>query len=162
MELKTYSRKIGIMKHLSTGFALTYMNGSKACILLVGSLLLGACASQSSKAIANLDSSSPEFSSAPCQNARQNAWFYDEANKTKLWAGPSVIFLAGPLAFIPVLATNIGLNSADHIQANDISTQCGGQPLTQKALSQNIALDATISVAVGGIAPAIAPKVTAP
>jgi hypothetical protein len=48
------------------------------------------------------------------------------------------------------------------MQANDISTQCGGQPVTQKALSQYIALDATISVALGGIAPAIAPKVTAP
>ena len=150
------------MKHRSTGYALSHMNFSKVCILLVASLLLGACASHTSKAIAKLDSSSPEFSSAPCQNARHNAWLHDEAQKNKLWAGPSVIFLAGPMAVIPVLATNIGLNSADHMQANDISTQCGGQPVTQKALSQYIALDATISVALGGIAPAIAPKVTAP
>ena len=162
MELKIYSLKIGIIKRRSSGYALIYMNGSKVCILLVASQLLGACASHSSKAIAKLDSGSPEFSSAACQNARQNAWLYDEAQINKLWAGPSVFFLAGPIAVLPVLATNIGLNSADHLQANDISTQCGGQPLTQKALSQNIALDATISVAVGGIAPAIAPKVTVP
>jgi hypothetical protein len=138
------------------------MNCSKVCILLVANLLLGACASQSSKAIAKLDSGSPEFSSAPCQNARHNAWLYDEVQKNKLWAGPSVILLAGPIAVLPVLVTNIGLNSADHISANDISGQCGGQVLSQKTLNQNIAMDATLSVAVGGIAPALAPRVTAP
>ena len=90
MELKIYSLKIGIIKRRSSGYALIYMNGSKVCILLVASQLLGACASHSSKAIAKLDSGSPEFSSATCQNARQNAWLYDEAQINKLWAGPSV------------------------------------------------------------------------
>jgi hypothetical protein len=73
-----------------------------------------------------------------------------------------VIFLAGPVAVIPVLATSIGLNSADHLQANDITRHCGGQPLTTNELTQNIAMDATLSVAVGGIAPAMLPKGSAP
>ncbi len=138
------------------------MNCFNVCIWLAATSLLGACASQSSQAIAKLDTDSAEFHSVPCQNARHNAWLYDEAQKNKLWAGPSVVFLAGPIAVIPVLASNIGLNTADHIQANDISAQCGGKPLTQQALNQNIAVDATISVVVGGMAPAVALKITAP
>ena len=138
------------------------MNYFKVCLWLTAPLLLGACASQSAKAIAKLDTEGAEFNSVPCQNARHNAWLYDEAQKNKIWAGPSVILLAGPIAVIPVLASNIGINTADHIQANDISTQCGGQPLTQDALNQNIAVDATISVVVGGMAPSVAPKASAP
>lgn len=135
---------------------------TKIPMLLVTALFLAGCASQSSKAIAKLDSGSTAFSSEQCENARQNAWFHEEAQKNKLWAGPSVILLAGPIAVIPVLATNIGLSSADHIQANDITRQCGGQPLNQTELNQNIAIDAAVSVAVGGIAQTVTPKVTAP
>ena len=138
------------------------MHCVKLALLLMVTLFLGGCASQSSKAIAKLDSASPAFSSAPCESARQHAWLHDEAQKNKLWAGPSVIFLAGPVAVIPVLATSIGLNSADHLQSNDITRHCGGQPLTTNELTQNIAMDATLSVAVGGIAPAMLPKGSAP
>lgn len=134
----------------------------KTHLLLVAAMFLSGCASQSSKAIAKLDTDSTAFTSEQCENARQNAWFHDEAQKNKLWAGPSAILLAGPVAVIPVLAANIGLSSADHIQANDITRQCGGQPLSQTELNQNIAIDAAVSVAVGGIAPTVTPKVTAP
>ncbi|MFM7800912.1 MAG: hypothetical protein ACKO69_01975 [Limnohabitans sp.] len=134
----------------------------KLGLWLIVTFALGGCASQSSKAISKLVSTSQEFSSTSCENARQHAWLHDEAQKNKIWVAPSVIFLAGPVAVIPVLATSIALNSADQVQANDISKHCGGQPLTPNELSQNIAIDATLSLAVGGIAPAMLPKGSAP
>lgn len=162
MKTVTFFEKLGIIKSWVNKQSLHPMNHTRLCTLLTATLLLGACASQSSKAIAKLDTDSPAFHSIACQNARSNAWLQDEAQKNKVWAGPSVIFLAGPVAVLPVLAANIGLNSADHLQANDIATQCGGEPLTKEALNQNMALDATLSIAVGGLAPVVTPKGIAP
>ena len=127
-------------------------------------LLLVACASESGKTIASLDPKSDDFGSRGCQNARHNAWVHDEVKRNKVWVAPSVLFFVGPIAAVPVLATSIGLNAADHLQANDIALQCGGKPLTQTEVNKNIAIDSSIAIAIGGAAPALATvtKPTAP
>jgi len=132
-------------------------------ILLAIAVLVTGCASQSSKVISSLDNSNPVFSSGQCENARQNAWMHDEAQKNKLWVGPSVIFLAGPVAILPVFVSNVGLNTADRMQANDIATRCGGTPQTQQQMATDIALDASVSLAVGAVVPASLPiKISPP
>lgn len=122
-----------------------------ALILLLAGL--SACASHSSKAIAKLDDKSEEFGSGACQNARHNAWIHDELKTAKLWAAPSLLLVMGPAAAIPLFAANVGLNTADHMKASDITTQCGGTAPTQEAMAGNIALDAALDLTVGAVVP---------
>lgn len=120
------------------------------CIL---TCVLGACASQSGKTIGSLDNNSAEYASAACQNARHNAWIHEETQNAKLWAGPSAVLLLGPAAIFPVFLTNVGVNTADHLQANNIAANCGGKVHPQDEVNKSIALDATLSLAVGSFAP---------
>jgi hypothetical protein len=139
------------------------MKNLYVAILLAIAVLVTGCASQSSKVISSLDNSSPVFSSGQCENARENAWMHDEASKNKIWVGPSVILLAGPMAILPVFVSNVGLNTADRMQANDIATRCGGSPQTKQQMATDIALDASVSMAVGAVVPASLPtKITPP
>ena len=123
-----------------------YMRYPLLCILT--SMLLG-CASQSAKTIGSLDMESVEYASAACQNARNNAWVHEETQNAKLWAGPSAMLLLGPAALVPVFFTNVGVNTADHLKANDIAANCGGKVKPQHEVNSTIALDATLSLAVG-------------
>jgi len=139
------------------------MKNRQCAILLAISALMAGCACHSSIVISNLDSSSQVFQSGPCENARQNAWMHDEAQKNKLWVGPSVLLLAGPMAVLPVFVSNVGLNTADKMQANDIAARCGGNPQTQQQMATDIALDASLSLAVGAVVPTTLPtKITPP
>jgi len=121
-----------------------------ACIL---TCLLAGCASQSAKVIGSLDNNSKEYASAACQNARHNAWIHEETQNAKLWAGPSAMLLLGPVALLPVFAAGVGVNTADHMQANDIAANCGGKARSQKEVNTSIAVDATLSLAVGNVVP---------
>ena len=127
-----------------------YMRYPLLCILT--SMLLG-CASQSAKTIGSLDMESAEYASAACQNARNNSWVHEETQNAKLWAGPSAMLLLGPAALVPVFFTNVGVNTADHLKANDIAANCGGKVKPQHEVNSTIALDATLSLAVGTVVP---------
>ena len=116
-------------------------------------LCLTGCASYSSKAIGSLDNQHPAFHTIDCQNARDNAWIHEDLKQIKLVAGPSLLLIAGPVMAIPVLLANVGLNTADHLKANDIKTLCGGKALTPDELTQSIVIDTGISAATGALLP---------
>jgi len=138
------------------------MKFSFALVVLVTTGFLTGCASHSAKTIAGLDNNDPTFNSSACESARANAWVHDTTQKNKLWVGPSFIWLAGPVALVPMFVTNVGLNTADKLQANDIAAQCGGKPQSQAQMSADIALDASLSLAAGAIVPVTIPKLTPP
>ena len=133
-----------------------------ASMVLVMTGVFTGCASHSAKTIAGLDNNDATFNSSACENARANAWVHDTTQKNKLWVGPSFIWLAGPIALVPVFVTNVGLNTADKLQANDIERQCGGKPQSQEEMRADIALDASLSLAAGAIVPVTIPKLTPP
>lgn len=118
---------------------------------LVG--LCVACASHSSKMIGKLQDKNPQFTTADCQNARQNAGVHDEVQNAKLWVGPSVLLLAGPLAIVPVFLSGVGLNTMDQLQANDIAKHCGGTAVSQEAVAQSVAVDSALSLGLGVAVP---------
>jgi len=120
------------------------------------------CASHSTKAIGKLDNTQPIFHSNACKNARSNAWVYQEAKDAKLWAGPSALLIVGPIAFIPVLFANAGVNAADRLKAADIASNCGGTPPNPETVAGYIALDVTIDIATGSLIPATLPLKSAP
>jgi len=125
-------------------------------------ILLTGCASHSTKAIGKLDNAEPIFHSNACKNARNNAWVYQEAKDAKLWAGPTALFIAGPIALIPVLFANASVNAADHLKAADIASHCGGNPPNPDAVAGDIALEASIDIATGSLIPAALPLKSAP
>ena len=123
-------------------------------LLLIGALVLQGCASHSSTAVADLSSRGEVFNSPACQNARQNAWLHDDLKSIKTMAGPALLIIAGPVLLVPVLFANVGLSTADHLTANDIKAECGGNALTAEQITQSIARDATLSVFTGAVVPA--------
>jgi hypothetical protein len=133
--------------------------------LAFGLLFLPGCTSYSSAAIAELSDrsdQSAEFQSAGCQSARQNAWLHDDLKNVKLWATPSLLLIAGPVMVVPVLFANVGLNTADHLTANEIKTNCGGKALTDAQITQSIAVDTGLGVLTGTVlSGSVAPASTA-
>ena len=124
---------------------------SALVVSLVG--LCAACASHSSKMIGKLQDKNPQFATAECQNARQNAGVHDDVQNAKLWVGPSVLLLAGPLAIVPVFLSGVGLNTMDQMQANDIAKNCGGKAISQEAVAQSVAVDSALSLGLGVVVP---------
>ena len=115
--------------------------------------LVAGCASHSSKMIGKLQDKNPKFSTAACQKARQNAGVHDDVQNAKLWVGPSVLLLAGPVAIVPVFLSGVGLNTADQMQANDIAKNCGGTALPDEGVAKNVAVDSALSLGLGTIVP---------
>lgn len=123
-----------------------------AVVFMVAGLCAG-CASHSSKMIGKLQDKNPQFATAACQNARQNAGVHDDVQNAKLWVGPSVLLLAGPLAIVPVFLSGVGLNTMDQMQANDIAKNCGGTAVSQQAVAQSVAVDSALSLGLGVAVP---------
>ena len=127
------------------------LSRSALVLMLIG--LCAGCASHSSKMIGKLQDKNPQFATAPCQNARQNAGVHDEVQNAKLWVGPSVLLLAGPLAIVPVFLSGVGFNTMDQMQANDIAKNCGGKAVSQEAVAKSVAVDSALSLGLGVAVP---------
>ena len=121
----------------------------RSILLAMCVLALPGCMSYSSKAVAELDHESEAFTSAECQNSRQNAGIHDSLKNIKLVASSSLMLIAGPVMAIPVLFANVGLNTADHLKANEIKSNCGGQALSTEKLTQSIAVDTGLGLLTG-------------
>ena len=127
------------------------LSRSALVLMLIG--LCASCASHSSKMIGKLQDKNPQFATPQCQNARQNAGVHDDVQNAKLWVGPSVLLLAGPLAIVPVFLSGVGLNTMDQMQANDIAKNCGGTAISQEAVAQSVAVDSALSLGLGVVVP---------
>ena len=121
----------------------------RSLLLVMCVLVLPGCMSYSTKAAAELDHESDAFTSAECQNSRQNAGIHDSLKNFKLVASSSLMLIAGPVMAIPVLFANVGLNTADHLKANEIKSNCGGQALSTEKLTQSIAVDTGLGLLTG-------------
>jgi hypothetical protein len=123
----------------------------RSLLLAMCVLVLPGCMSYSTKAAAELDHETDAFTSAECQNSRQNAGIHDSLKNIKLVASSSLMLIAGPVMAIPVLFANVGLNTADHLKANEIKSKCGGQALSTEKLTQSIAVDTGLSLLTGSV-----------
>ena len=130
-----------------------FMKLLRSALVLSLISVCAACASHSSKMIGRLQDKNPQFATAACQNARQNAGVHDDVQNAKLWAGPSILLLAGPLAIVPVFLSGVGLNTMDQLQANDIAKNCGGTAVSQEAVARSVAVDSALSLGLGVAVP---------
>ena len=63
---------------------------------------------------------------------------------------------------LPLIVTNAGVNTADHLKAVEIPSNCGGNPPKPEAVARDIALEVTIDIATGSLIPANLPLKSAP
>jgi hypothetical protein len=63
---------------------------------------------------------------------------YQEAKDAKLWLGPTTLLFVSPVAIIPLLIANTGLNTADYFKAADIASSCGGNPPNSEAVARKL------------------------
>ena len=120
-------------------------------LFLMSCLLLSGCASQSSKAVAKLDPEDFLFHMRECREARASTQDFDLLKRAKMVLSPLVVVVTGGLLAGPVLAANAGLETADHVNASSITVACGGAPKNMNEIATEVALDAAIGVATGGV-----------
>ena len=120
-------------------------------LFLMSCLLLSGCASQSSKAVAKLDPEDFLFHMRECREARASTQDFDLLKRAKTVLSPLGVIVTGGLFTGPVLAANAGLETADHMNASNITVACGGAPKNMSEIAAEVALDAAIGVATGGV-----------
>ena len=124
---------------------------------IVGVMLLTGCASESRVKVVNLDQRHQMYKTEGCQQAITNAKVYDDMKLARIVASPVVILLSGGSLLLPVLATNAGLETLDHMEASSISVSCGGPETSTEDMAMEVLKGAAIGLTtstlnVGGAA----------
>ena len=124
---------------------------------IVGVMLLTGCASESRVKVVNLDQRHQMYKTEGCQQAITNAKVYDDMKLARIVASPVAILLSGGSLLLPVLATNAGLETLDHIEASSISVSCGGPETSTEDMAMEVLKGAAIGLTtstlnVGGAA----------
>ena len=126
---------------------------------IVGVMLLTGCASESRVKVVNLDQRHQMYKTEGCQQAITNAKVYDDMKLARIVASPVAILLSGGSLLLPVLATNAGLETLDHMEASSISVSCGGPETSTEDMAMEVLKGAAIGLTtstlnVGGAASA--------
>ena len=120
------------------------------CIGVIFLSLLG-CVSHSAKSVANLDQSKEEYKSNECRAVVKDADLHDDLKVSRLLLSPAIVFLSAGVLAIPVIAANAGFDTFDHLSASNISSSCGGIPRDHADIAIDVAKDAVVGFATGGI-----------
>lgn len=117
-------------------------------VLVVG-LGLAGCASQSRKAVQNLDQAHEAYPSPMCDSARRLAPMHDDIKLTRSLASPGVLLLGGAPVLLPVLALNMGLDAWDRMDASSLKASCGGHRTPPLNLIEEVVLGAGFDLFTG-------------
>ena len=112
-------------------------------------LALAACTSQSRKTATHLDVSHERFSSRECQISQARAQLHDNIKLSRVVASPVAVLLSGGALFLPLLAVNAGLDAADHLDASDISVDCGGPETPNTEIAKEVLMGVGFGASVG-------------
>jgi hypothetical protein len=118
-------------------------------VWLVVCLALSACTSQSRKTSSNLDMNHPRYASRECQMALGRAQLHDNIKQSRVIASPVAVLLSGGTLFLPMLAVNAGLDTADHLEASDISVYCGGPETPNDEIAKDVLMGVGFGIGVG-------------
>lgn len=123
----------------------------KVVTLLGVAALMGGCASHSSNAVLFLDAEKPQYQTADCQRALQDASVHDDIKLTRMFVTPVAVFLSGGVLALPAIAANAGLDTADHLSASYISQTCGGQGKSAEQIGTEVAKGVAVGVVLSGV-----------
>ena len=121
----------------------------RAIVLACAVLTLGACTSQSRKTASNLDMSHTDYASRKCQLSLARAQIHDNIKQSRIVASPVAVLLSGGAWFLPVLAINAGLDAVDHLEASDISVDCGGPEIPNDEIAKQVLMGVGFGIGMG-------------
>ena len=120
--------------------------------------MLSGCASHSSNAALFLDPDKAQYQTADCQRALHDARVHDDIKLSRMFITPVAVFLSGGVLALPAIATNAGLDTADHLSASYISQACGGQAKSAEEIGTEVAKGVAIGVVVSGVTAGVVPS----
>ena len=121
----------------------------RSIVLACAVLTLSACTSQSRKTASNLDMSHEHYASRKCQLALGRAQMHDNIKQSRIVASPVAVLLSGGAWFLPVLAVNAGLDAVDHLEASDISVDCGGPETPNDEIAKQVLMGVGFGIGMG-------------
>ena len=121
----------------------------RAIVLVCAVMALSACTSQSRKMASNLDMSHPDYASRKCQLSLARAQVHDNIKQSRIVASPVAVLLSGGAWFLPVLAINASLDAVDHLEASDISVDCGGLETPNDEIAKQVLMGVGFGLGMG-------------
>lgn len=122
--------------------------GRMVLLAVLVSALVG-CTSQSRKTSSNLDMSHARYASRECQLAQGRAQLHDNIKQSRAIASPIAVLLSGGAWLVPVLAINAGLDTVDHLEASDISVDCGGPETPNADIAKEVFMGVGFGIGMG-------------
>ena len=126
---------------------------SRGCTRLAAALgltlALAGCSSQTRQVASNLDMHKPEYHSRPCQMALGQVATQDNIRYSRTLASPVALLIGGAPWLLPVLAINAGLDTVDHLEASDLSVQCGGPEKSNGQIAREVMLGGGFGLGLG-------------
>ncbi len=121
----------------------------RCCVLVLACVALGGCTSTARKTAVNLDTAHPRYASRECQMAMSRAQWQDRIKHTRMLASPVAVLLSGGAWLLPVLALNAGLDTVDHLEASDISVDCGGPETPNADIAKEVLMGVGFGLGAG-------------
>lgn len=127
---------------------------SVAALLLLAALTSG-CASHSGKTYATLNRDDPYFRSPECQQAARDIEIHDDLKLVHTIVSPVAVIMSGGLLLPAVFAANVGLDTADRVDASRMEIHCGGQGQSPIQIAEGVAKGAAFGLATSAAGSAI-------
>ena len=118
------------------------------CLVLV---FVAGCASQTRSAVNSLDRQSPSYKAPACARAAQLAELHDDIQMTRVVSTPLVLLATGGGALLAVMATNMGLDALDRLDASHVFVSCGGTETPAFNIAERVVLGAGFNLFTGSL-----------
>jgi len=119
-------------------------------------LTLAACTSTSRATVRALDAQKPQFATEDCQHAIRSTEVHEDLYIGRVIATPVLVILTAGAAAPLLLGGNVALDTADRVDAANMSETCGGPGKTAGEIATdvagNVALGAATGAALDGVA----------
>jgi hypothetical protein len=116
---------------------------------VITSLVIGStgCASYAGKKFATLDRENPRYETQSCQTAVRAIEVHDDLKIARTVVSPIALVLSGGLLLPAVFAANVGLDTADRIDASRMEKHCGGKGETPGQIATGVVKGAAFGLA---------------
>jgi hypothetical protein len=112
---------------------------------------LSGCSSYSLKSANALDANHPKYDSQECQGALAQVDVHESVKLARTLASPLLILASGGTLAVPVLASNVGLDTMDNVNASKLSAVCGGRAKSNQLIASEVAAGAAVGLVTGGM-----------
>jgi hypothetical protein len=105
------------------------------------------CASYAGHKYSKLDRDNPKYQTESCQKAVRAIEFHDEAKIVRSVFSPIALILSAGTLLPAVFAANVGLDTADRVDASRMEVHCGGKGYTPGEIATGVAKGAAFGLA---------------